>query len=185
MALGPKQMGEAIIRNLKAKTGKSVEEWADMLTEQKLSEKKEVVAFLKSEKGLGHFQARAVYEFISGSNPYEDPIDLVEGLFNTEASRTLYELAKVRIAALGADIRVQPCRTYIPFYRTKQFATLTKNKENQLILGLNFPSDQQAGTVFRKATTGSGRINVETLLASEADLTPEILDHILIAYNHN
>lgn len=27
MALGPKQMGEAIIRNLKEKTGKSIEEW--------------------------------------------------------------------------------------------------------------------------------------------------------------
>jgi len=36
MALGPKQMSEAILRNLKDKTGKSIEEWIELLKEEKL-----------------------------------------------------------------------------------------------------------------------------------------------------
>lgn len=62
MALNPKQMGEAIIRNLKEKTGKSLEEWLKELSETKLQEKKEVIEFLKNQKGLGHFQAQEVYK---------------------------------------------------------------------------------------------------------------------------
>lgn len=62
MALNPNQMSEAIIRNLKEKTGKTLEEWLDEVKETALEEKKEVIEFLKNEKGLGHFQAQEVYK---------------------------------------------------------------------------------------------------------------------------
>lgn len=62
MALNPNQMSDAIIRNLKEKTGKSLEEWLNELNESELQEKNEVIEFLKKEKGLGHFQAQEVYK---------------------------------------------------------------------------------------------------------------------------
>lgn len=62
MALNPKEMSEAIIRNMKEKTGKSLEEWIGVVKESKLQEKKEIIDFLKTEKGLGHFQALEVFK---------------------------------------------------------------------------------------------------------------------------
>ena len=37
MALGPKQMGEAILRNLEEKTGKSLEQWLTIVKKSKLT----------------------------------------------------------------------------------------------------------------------------------------------------
>ena len=53
MALGPKQMGEAIIRNLKEKTGKTLEQWIELIEQETLQDKKEIIAFLKTENGIG------------------------------------------------------------------------------------------------------------------------------------
>jgi hypothetical protein len=68
MALNPQQMSEAIIRNLKEKTGKTLEEWLDILTKTELKEKKEVTQFLKTEKKLGHFQAQVVFTAFNSQN---------------------------------------------------------------------------------------------------------------------
>ena len=55
-------MGEAIIRNLKAKTGKDLPEWIDVVKQSGHTEKKAIISFLKDEHKLGHFQAQKVVE---------------------------------------------------------------------------------------------------------------------------
>ena len=57
MALGPKEMSEAIVRNLKAKTGKDINEWITVVQQSGHTEKKAITLFLKNECKLGHFQA--------------------------------------------------------------------------------------------------------------------------------
>tara|TARA_R110002051_G_scaffold219450_2_gene283485 strand:+ start:2167 stop:2376 length:210 start_codon:yes stop_codon:yes gene_type:complete len=61
MALNPKQMSESIIRNLPKKTGKSLDEWIEIIVSTKLQEKSEIIEFLKTKKKLGHFQAQVVF----------------------------------------------------------------------------------------------------------------------------
>ena len=46
-------MEAANIKNLAAKTGKSLSEWLRLLAESKLTEKKELKAFLKGAHGVG------------------------------------------------------------------------------------------------------------------------------------
>ena len=58
MALGPKEMGEAILRNLEEKTGKTLEQWISIVKKSKLSDKKSVMDFLKNTHVVGHFQAQ-------------------------------------------------------------------------------------------------------------------------------
>ena len=72
MALSPQQMGEAIIRNLPAKTGKDLNQWIEIVRRSPLNEKKAVIAWLKETHGLGHFQAQKVYERATGTDPYVD-----------------------------------------------------------------------------------------------------------------
>ena len=62
MALGPQEMGEAIVRNLKAKTGKDLHAWIEVVKQSGYTEKRAVTRFLKEEKQLGHFQAQKVFE---------------------------------------------------------------------------------------------------------------------------
>ena len=60
MALSPKEMEQAIIKNLPEKTGKSLEQWVQVLAEAGISHKKEQIALLKQTHGVGHFQAQTI-----------------------------------------------------------------------------------------------------------------------------
>ncbi len=56
----PEEMEEAIVRNLREKTGKSLEEWCAVLRDSGLSSKGELTDLLKTTHGVGHFQARTI-----------------------------------------------------------------------------------------------------------------------------
>ena len=63
MGLSPKEMENAIIKNLPEKTGKSMDEWLSVLLEENLSNKKEMKVFLKEKYKVGHFQAQTIVKF--------------------------------------------------------------------------------------------------------------------------
>ena len=60
MGLSPKEMEEAIIKNLPEKTGKSLTEWLHILSKESLLTNKEMKAFLKEKHQLGYFQAQTI-----------------------------------------------------------------------------------------------------------------------------
>lgn len=49
-------------KNLREQTGKSVEEWVELVRRSDVDSFKDVVDWLKTEHQLGHFQARLVAE---------------------------------------------------------------------------------------------------------------------------
>ncbi|PCJ26992.1 MAG: hypothetical protein COA97_04670 [Flavobacteriales bacterium] len=60
MGLSPKEMETAIINNLPAKTGKSINEWFNVLLKENLASNKEMKACLKEKHQVGHFQAQTI-----------------------------------------------------------------------------------------------------------------------------
>ncbi|SFB96609.1 protein of unknown function [Parapedobacter composti] len=182
MALGPKQMGEAIIRNLKEKTGKSIEEWIALLEKQELKGKKEIMAFLKTDYGLGHFQAQKVFEHYSGKDHYEDPHTFAKKIFDTKKSWELYDFCRSKILLMAKDIRVQPCKTYIPFYRKNKFAMLTKTKDDVLLLGLTLPENPSNPRFTAIPVTANDRINARTTIRHTSDFDEEIMSAVKNAY---
>jgi len=56
----PEQMEQAIVRNLEAKTGKSLEQWLVVLRDSGLTEKGALKDELKKVHGVGHFQAQTI-----------------------------------------------------------------------------------------------------------------------------
>ena len=56
----PEEMEAAIVRNLADKTGKSLEEWFDVLDDSNISERCELKKYLKENQGVGHFQAQTI-----------------------------------------------------------------------------------------------------------------------------
>jgi hypothetical protein len=60
----PEEMQKAIIKNLPKKTGKSLEEWLEIAKAIDSTSQKERFQKLKTEYGLGHFQAVTIVKFI-------------------------------------------------------------------------------------------------------------------------
>jgi len=185
MGLGPKQMQVSIIRNLKEKTGKSLEEWHAVLNRQvERGNKKDRMIYLKETHQLGHIQAKVVAEQYEGIDPYKDTdlFDLM--IFNEPTSWALYEWTKAKVLALGEDVEVKPCRTYIPFYRTHQFALCTKSKTG-IFLALNLPATTRYKGFLPAKNLGSVRMNAKIELTQLSDWTPELETALLTAYNQN
>ena len=59
----PEEMEKAIVRNLSEKTGRSIEEWFEVLNDTELSEKRELVEYLKKIYSVGHFQAQTIVKY--------------------------------------------------------------------------------------------------------------------------
>ena len=64
----PKEMEQAIIKNLTEKTGRSLEGWFLILKECGLSEKAELKEHLKKVHSVGHFQAQTIVKFYNMKN---------------------------------------------------------------------------------------------------------------------
>ncbi len=185
MALGPKEMGEAILRNLEEKTGKTLEQWISIVKKSKLSDKKSVMDFLKNTHGVGHFQAQKIVERLEGKDAYENTDDFIPALFNTPDLLKTYKKIENTISKFGKDVRIQPCKTYIPFYRKNQFAIVKVSKDKKVIIGLNL-ADNFSHERFKKSKTGgSERINFQAKMNKIADFDNELIEVIKSAYNNN
>ena len=63
MGLSPKEMENAIIKNLLEKTGRTIEEWQSVLEKKNLTDKQEMNVWLKERHKVGHFQAQTIVKF--------------------------------------------------------------------------------------------------------------------------
>ena len=172
-------MGEAILRNLKIKTGKALDEWLVIAENSPATNKKELAAYLKSEHGLGHFQAQKVAEAYVGERPYGDADALVRALFDTPEKKAAYMCWSAAICALGDDVHSAPCRTYVPFGRQRQFAALYPCTDG-LSIGLRLadvPAALQADS-----RRGSAQLNARLDRPWTAEVDDEALAHLRAAY---
>lgn len=60
MALSPSEMHDAILKNLPEKTGKTVNEWIEIVHAMHRVSDKELLNQLKVDYKLGHFQAQTI-----------------------------------------------------------------------------------------------------------------------------
>ena len=58
--MNPEEMEKAMLNNMIDKTGKSLEEWIDIVNKKGFTENKDIVKFLKEEYSVGHFYAHLI-----------------------------------------------------------------------------------------------------------------------------
>jgi hypothetical protein len=122
MALSPREMRRAVIANLSAKTGKSLQQWLAILGKDGPDEPKTQVQWLKTVHKVGHVTAQCIVASADGKgDEYESTQKLVDHLFSKPAFKKIYEKLLAAVKALPKAL-AKPCKTYVPFYRRIQFA---------------------------------------------------------------
>lgn len=141
MAKSPEAMAASMIANMKANTGKSLDDWLKISRASKLAEHGEIVKLLKSEHGLGHGFANLVAHktLASDAGSAESADDLVEAQYAGDKAslRPIYEAIMQAVAAFGADVEAAPKKAYVSLRRSKQFAILQPSTKTRLDVGLN------------------------------------------------
>lgn len=176
---------QAILANFQAKTGRTLEAWVALVKAKAPADPKARQAWLK-DQGLGNNQAHFVLQR-AGAAPghaFDDTPEgylaaaprYVDGQYSGKkaALRPLFERIASLARALGADVKVCPCETIVPFYRNHVFAEV-KPFASRLDLGfaLGDPATVNDPSGHLKDTGGfakKDRITHKLELTSEADL---------------
>lgn len=133
---------QAYLDNIKAKTGKTPEDFRKLAAKKKLTKFPELMVWLKSEFGLGHGHATAIaHEIINAGAPKVTQGEAVAKLFSgkKEKWRGAYDVLAAKIAKFGADVTVGTTSTYISLLRNgKKFGIVMPSSAERLDIGVKF-----------------------------------------------
>jgi predicted transport protein len=142
------------------------------------AEKKGRLQWLKEQYGLGQSSAFLILDRMDkgmeGAAASAAPMrteDLAEAQFHGENAplQPLYDWLAGRLTALGEDVKIRPCKTYVPFYRNQVFVYV-KPLKGQLHMGIGLPEDTAHVRLEPVGRLGGPeRIKLKLVLSSQAD----------------
>ncbi len=123
--------------NLLKNTGKSVDQWAEIVRRSGIAKHGDQMKLLKETHGLGHGYSNLICLTAKGALDVPED-DLLTGQFTgKEALRPIYDALETFAKGLGKDVEISPKKTSVAFRRSKNFAVTTPASKTRLDLGLN------------------------------------------------
>jgi Domain of unknown function (DUF5655)/Domain of unknown function (DUF4287) len=181
------------VKALPQKTGRSLDEWVDLLKKNGPQENKDRRIWLKETYDLGTNASWWIADYAEGKSPWEgDPESYliaaehyVEQMFTgpKSALRPLYDKLLEMGLGLAADVKACPCKTIVPFYRHHVFAEIKPSTKTRIDLGFALQT-----TPFTKRLTDTGgrakknRITHSIAIQQLSDIDDEVLYWLKRAY---
>ena len=186
-------MMQAWVAGLPKKTGRTLDEWVELVQDEGPETERERRAWLKSKHSLGTNAAWWIAERAEGKGTADsDPAaylraaeGYVDAMFGGRKSalkpicEKILELAR----SLGPDVKVCPCKTIIPLYRQHVFAEI-KPMAGHIDLGLALGNVETPDHLidtggFEKKDRISHRLTITKL----ADINGEVKKWLRYAYD--
>jgi len=185
------RMEESSRRNLLERTGKSMEQWGELVKKKGPKTAAERREWLKKEHGITTNYAWWIVQVADGTyigaDNY-DPEKLVEDQYTgkKEALRPIYDKMLNIIRGIGEDVRVCPCETMVPFYRNHVFAQLKPSTNTRIDLGFALGDKPAKGRLidtggFKKKDRITHRIPLEKM----EDIDAEVMKYLQEAYERD
>lgn len=132
-------------KSLPTKTGKSLQQWVQILEQDGPKDNKQRRAWLKDTCQFGTNAAWWIADYAEGTSPWEGNPEsyllaaetYVENMFSGSKSGLLplyHQILEVA-CAVAPDIKVCPCKTIIPLYRHHVFAEIKPATRTRIDLG--------------------------------------------------
>jgi hypothetical protein len=137
-------MTQKWVATLKEKTGRSLDEWLQLVKKSGLPTEKERREWLKSEHGLPTMSAWWIAERAGvKASEFADPEaylraaeQYVDAMFSgKEALRPIYDALLKLGLGLGKDVKACPCQTMVPLYRKHVFAQIKPTTRTPIDMG--------------------------------------------------
>jgi hypothetical protein len=180
--------------SLPQKTGRTLEEWVRLVEDQGPPSEEERRDWLKAQHGLGTNTAWWIVDRAAGRGLEDSDPDLylkaaegyVAAMFagKRAALRPIYDELLQLGVALGADVKICPCKTIVPLYRRHVFAQIKPATHTRIDLGLAL---KDTPTPDRLIDTGGlakkDRITHQIAITAPADLDAEVRYWLKFAYD--
>ena len=184
------------IADLKAKTGRSLEEWMSYLKKNGPKDNKERREWLKTEHGLGTNSAWWLSDRAAGIGTEEGDPDAylkaaegyVEKMFSGGKAelRPIYDALLKLGLSIGKEAKACPCQTIVPLYRNHVFAQIKPTTRTRIDLGFALGDMKAKGRLidtggFAKKDRITHRIEIRSL----ADIDDEVKRWLKVAYDRD
>ena len=173
--------------NLLQRTGKSLEEWVEIVQRDGPATEADRRAWLKSEHGFTTNYAYWVAErsFGRGAPEQYDPAGLVETMFSgpKAALRPIYDALLDLGLSMGPDAKACPCETIVPLYRNHVFAQIKPSTNARVDMGFALRDTPVSGRLIDTGGfTKKDRITHRIPISSLAEIDQEVRSWLQKAY---
>jgi hypothetical protein len=181
---------------LPAKTGRSLEQWAKFINTSGIEGRQERIAFLKDEHGLGPNSAWYIVDYAADKHSWDGDPDIYlaqaekyveEQYAGPKATlRPIFETVLAESRKLGKDVKVCPCKTIVPIYRSRVFAELKPATRSRLELSFALQGVPFGGVLKKNPRANEkDRLKHQIHLTTPQDVTPEVLKWLRTAYDQD
>jgi hypothetical protein len=184
------------ITNMQEKTGRSLDEWLDLLAAQGPEGETTRREWLKREHGLGNhvagwIAARSLGKGLEDGDPDAYLVAAeryVDEMFGgpRAALRPLYDQLLSLCLNLGDDVRISPAQTIVPVYRNHVVAQIKPATKTRIDFGLALgdtpPEDRLAST---GGYAKKDRITHKIAVSRLEDIDPFLEKWLAIAYERD
>jgi hypothetical protein len=182
------------IADLPEKTGKSLEEWLELIRKSGPATEKERREWLKKEHRLGTNSAWWLAERAEGKGMEDgDPEaylraaeTYVEDMFAGPKAglRPIYdELLRLGLKQ-GKDVKACPCKTIVPLYRQHVFAQIKPTTRTRIDMGFALKDTPATGRLIDTGGLAKGdRITHRIPITSLAEIDDEVKHWLKAAYD--
>lgn len=174
----------AMKRNLEDKTGMSFATWVAMARKRNFAKHGEIVAYLKSEHGLGHGYANSIAlgaRQVGETAPGSDDLITAQYAGGKAALRPIYDAVAAAVAKLGRDVEISPKKTCVSFRRNKQFALIQASTATRVDLGINL-TGEPVNARLEASGSFSAMVSHRVRLASPKDVDAAVKGWLKKAY---
>lgn len=172
-----------MIENLHKNTGKTLDQWIEIVKAGKFSKHGEIIKFLKEEHGLTHGFANLIAHKSKGSDSgsADNPEDLITRQYQgKEHFKPIYDKLITQIQDFGKDIEIAPKNAYVSLRRKKQFAILNPKTKTRFEIGLNLKGQQTIGKL--EAEKPNSMCSHKITVTEVKDVDKEVIEWIQRAY---
>jgi predicted transport protein len=173
-----------MLEKLKEKTGRSLDEWKTLLSEQKLSKHGEIVKFLKDTHCVSHGYASeiALKALGSDADSTADTDSLIVNQYTgKEHLKPFYDLLISKIEEFDGEFEIAPKKTYVSLKRKKQFVMLNPASKTRFEIGFNLKGVEPEGKLEAEKPNGicSHKINLSNI----DEIDDEVIGWIKMAFD--
>lgn len=180
------------IADLKGKSGRSLDEWLELIRTTGPATEAERRNWLKAKHGLGTNSAYWLAERADGKGEDDDPekylasaLVYVDEMFAGKKVGLwpLYEQLLALGLSMGKDVKACPCKTIVPFYRNHVFAQIKPSTATRIDFGLALKDTAAEGKLIDTGGFAKkDRITHRFAITSAADIDREVKMWLKRAY---
>jgi predicted transport protein len=176
---------QSMIDNLHKNTGKTLEQWIEIVKAQNFAKHGEMMKFLKEEHGHSHGFANLIAHKAKGSDAgsAENQEDLIVKQYQgKEQLKPIYDKLISEIQTYGDDVEIAPKNAYVSLRRKKQFALLNPATKTRFEIGINLKGQVPEGKLEGEKPNAMCSHKIKLTDIEEVD--QEVLHWLKLAYEN-